>query len=165
MHLVGLDRLEKRAAFAVGRVFRIAKHGGCMDKENLTDVAVARLVGELYEASPVAERRRLLDRLLPSMGVLSLVAVANGVFAQIRLRSDWASAHVRLEDVQKVRAVDVAALVDRLQQTRVEAVDGLGEWVMTSPVLAGSAAAALLLAMLLRRRQQRNARDLRDGET
>ena len=134
-----------------------------MDKETLTDGTVARLVGELYDASPVAERRRLLDRLLPAMGVLSLVAVANGVFAQIRLRNDWASAHVRLEDVQKVRAVDVAALVDRLQQTRIEAVDGLSEWIMASPVLAGSAAAALLLAMLLRRKHQRAVWEAGDG--
>lgn len=157
-----LSRADRTAALAVIRVQR-GKQGAVVDDESLPDGAVARLVGELYDASPVTERCRLLDRLLPSMGVLSLVAVANGVFAQIRLRNDWASAHVRIEDVQKVQAVDVAALVDRLQQTRVEAVDGLAEWVMASPVLAGSTAAVLLLTMLIRRSHLRGLRASEDG--
>ena len=137
-----------------------------MTSEPVPDGAVARLVSEIYEAAPVAERRRLLDQLLPAMGVLSLVAVANGIFARIRFRSDWAQAHVRLEDVQSVRAIDVAALVERLQQTRVEAVDGLVQWVTASPVLASSAAAALLVAVLMKRAQSRKAEENdMDGST
>jgi hypothetical protein len=130
-----------------------------MTFEPASDAAVARLVGVLYETAPMAERRRLLDCLLPSMGVLSLVAIANGVFARIRLRSDWAPAHVRLQDVQPIQAVDVVALVERVQQTRVEAIDDLVQWVMTSPILAGSAAAALLLAVLMQHAQARKALD------
>lgn len=121
------------------------------------DRQVAQLVGEVFEAAPVVERRRLLEYLLPPMGVLALVAVANGVFARIRFRSDWAQNHVRLEDASQVHAADVAALVERLQQMSVDAVDGLTQLVTASPILASSAAAALLVALLVQRSRARRA--------
>lgn len=121
------------------------------------DRKVAQLVGEVFEAAPVTERRRLLEYLLPPMGVLALVAVANGIFARIRFRADWAQSHVRLEDASQVRAADVAALVERLQQMSVDAVDGLTQLVTASPILASSAAAALLVALLVQRSRARRA--------
>lgn len=124
---------------------------------NPTDEAIARLVGEIYEVAPMTERRRLLDQLLPFVGVLGLVAVANGIFARIRLRSDWIQSHFRVEDLAQVRASDVADLVARLQVMRVDAVDGLAQWVTGSPVLAGTAAAAMLVTLLMQRANRRAA--------
>jgi hypothetical protein len=109
------------------------------------------LVGEVYASVPAAERRRLLEQLLRPLGVLSLVAVADGVFARMRFRSGWADFQVRLDDVQNVRASDVIALADHVQQVSVEAVNGLAQMLAASPVMASSAAAALLLTLLLQR--------------
>jgi hypothetical protein len=128
------------------------------------DHAVARLVAEVYEVAPVSERRRLLDQLLPFLGVLGLVAVANGIFARIRLRGDGMNAPIRVEDLAQVRPSDVADLVERLQLMRVDAVDKLAHWVISSPVLAGSAAAAMLVTLLVQRASTRRGLVAGDSE-
>lgn len=100
----------------------------------------------------------MLEYLLPPLGVLALVSVANGVFATIRFNGTMADGHVPLDEALKVRSGDVAALVDRLQMVSVEAVDGLAQFVMASPALASTAAAALLLAVLTNRVRSREKR-------
>ena len=126
----------------------------------LPDDAIPALVAEVFEAAPVAERSHLLEQLLRPLGVLSLFGVAGGVFANIRFRSGWQDMHVQVEDVQRIGAAQVMALVDRAQQVSVETVDGLSHWLMASPALSGSAAAALLLSLLLQRARQRQAQQL-----
>jgi hypothetical protein len=119
------------------------------------DISIPQLVAEVYEAAPDAERGRLLEQLLRPLGVLSLVAIADGIFAKIRLRSGWQSLNVRLDDLQNVRAAHVVALVDHAQQVSVETVDGLAQMLAASSVLSGSAAAALLIAVLMQRARSR----------
>ena len=80
-----------------------------------TDITIPELVAQVYERAPAAERGRMLEQLLRPLGVLSLVAVAGGMFAKIRLRSGWQDMHVRLDDLQLVRAADVRTLVDYVQ--------------------------------------------------
>lgn len=123
----------------------------------VSELSVAQLVGQVYETAPPAERKRLLEHLLRPLGVLSLVAVANGVFASIRFRSGWPDVQVPLEDAQNVQAGDVITLVAYVQQVSVHAVDGLADMLATSPVMAGSAAAALLMTVLLHRARLRRA--------
>ena len=120
-----------------------------------TDITIPELVAEVYEAATATERGRLIEQLLRPLGVLSLVAVADGIFAKIRLRSGWQDLSVRLEDLQNVRASHVKALVDHAQQVSVEAVDGLAQIITASPVMSGSAAAALLVAVLMQRARSR----------
>lgn len=126
-------------------------------------VAIAQLVGEVYEGAPPAEQGRLLEQLLRPVGVLALVAVANGIFAKIGFRGGWPHLHVRLEDVQQVRASDVITLVDYVQQVSVEAVDGLAQLLANSPRMAGSGATVLLVTLLLRRAHTRRAEDNEAG--
>jgi NTP pyrophosphatase (non-canonical NTP hydrolase) len=116
-----------------------------------SDITIPQLVGEVFEAAPAVERGRLLEQLLRPLGVLSLFAVADGVFAAIRFRGGWQDFRVRLEDVQSVRSRDVISLVEYVQQVSVEVVDGLARTLTASPMLAGSAAAVLLVAVLLQR--------------
>jgi hypothetical protein len=120
---------------------------------------LAQLVAQVYEAAPLALRGRLLEQLMQPLGVLSLVAVANGMFASMRFRAGWPDAPVRLEDAQNVRASDVMALVDHVQQVSMEALHGVARIVSASPVLASSAAAAMLVTVLLKRARQRRAAD------
>ncbi len=117
--------------------------------------AIAQLVGQVYEAAPPTEQSRLVGHLLRPLGLLSLVAVANGIFAKVWFRSGQQSSQIRVEEVRNVRVGDVIALVDYVQQVSVEAVDGLAQMVASSPALAGSAAAALLVTALLRRARTR----------
>jgi hypothetical protein len=119
------------------------------------EIPVAQLVGQVYALAPVVERRRMLEHLLKPLGVLSLLAVANGIFANIRFRSGWPDMRVALEDVQHVQVNDVIALVDRVQQVSVESLDGLAQIVRGSAVMASSAAAALLVTVLVRRARSR----------
>jgi len=112
--------------------------------------SIPQLVGEIYESVPPSERASLLEPLLRPLGVLSLLGIANGIFASVRFRSGWPDMHVQLEDIRNVRGSDVTALFDYAQQVSVEAVDGLVQMVSASPVLAGSAAAWLLATALVR---------------
>ena len=121
------------------------------------DESIPELVAEVYESAPAADRGRLLELLMRPLGVLSLVGIAGGVFANIRFRSGWQEMHVRLEDIHSVRAAEVIALVDHAQQVSVETVDGLAQWLTASPVLSGSAAAAMLVTLLVRRARTRQA--------
>ncbi len=131
--------------------------------QQVSELTVAQLVGEVYEAAPPMEKGRLLEQLLRPLGVLALVAVANGIFAGIRFRGGWPQLHVQLDDAQKVRSADVIALVNYLQQVSVEAVDGLAQLLVASPALAGSGAAALLVTVLMRRARNRREDDYRDS--
>lgn len=123
------------------------------------EIPIAQLVAQVYESAPPALRSRLLEHLLRPLGVLALIAVANGIFAKIRFRSGWPDMHVQLEDAQSVQASDMVALVDYVQQVSVESVDGLARMLTASPVMAGSAAAALLVTLLMQRARTRRTGD------
>lgn len=125
-----------------------------------SDVSVAELVGQVFETAPPAERSRLLEQLLRPLGALSLVAVADGIFAKVRFRSGWQEElHVRLDDAQNVQSSQVIALVDHVQQVSIETVDGLAQLLTGSPLMAGSAAAAVLVSVLMQRARNRRAGD------
>ncbi len=125
----------------------------------MTDTNIAHLVGEVYAAAPPADRRRLLAHLIKPLGILSLMAVANGIFASIRFRSGWADVNVHLDELQNVQVGDVITLTTRVQQVSLQALDGLTQVLNTSPTLMGSAAAAVLLAVLVQRARNRRASD------
>ena len=127
--------------------------------EAVQHTLLSQLVAKVYEVAAPHERKRMLEQLLMPMGVLSLVAVANGIFAKIRFRSGWQGANVRLEDAQMVAPTDVVALVNHVQQVSVDAVNGLTVMITASPVLTASASATLLLKILLRRAQSRRSTD------
>jgi hypothetical protein len=122
-------------------------------------IPIAQLVAQVFETAPPALRISLLEQLLKPLGVLSLLAIANGIFAKIRFGSGWPNMHIRFEDTQKVQARDVIALVERVQQVSVSSVDGLAKMIAASPVMAGSAAAALLVTVLMQRARNRRAGD------
>jgi hypothetical protein len=108
----------------------------------VSDSTIAHWIGQTFELAPEAERRRLLVPLLRPLGLLSLAAVAGGMFTRIRLHKAWPDWPVPGLDLGHVRGADVAALAQVLAQ---------------SPVLAGSALTALLITVLLQRAQARRA--------
>ena len=117
---------------------------------------VPALVAEVYAEAPPAERGRLLEHLLKPLSLLSLAAVANGIFAKITMGNGWSTLKVSPEDASRVDSGDVVALVSHVQQVSVQAIEGLSKVITTSPVLAGSAAAAMLLAMLTKQAKSRS---------
>lgn len=121
--------------------------------------SIAQLVGEVFAAAPPAEKSRLLAHLMKPLGLLSLVAIANGIFAKIRFRASWPDPHVALEDVQNVQASDVITLVNYVQQVSTTAVDSLTDLLSASPLLTSSAAAALLVQVLMQRSKSRRTND------
>ena len=116
---------------------------------------VPALVARIYEEAPPALRGRLLEQLLTPLGLLSLAAVANGIFAKITLTNGWSRLQINAEDARRVHGSDVIALVHHVQQVSTQAMDGLTKVIATSPVLAGSAAAAMLLTVLAKQAMQR----------
>ena len=112
-----------------------------------TDMVPA-LVAQVFQEAPLTERGRLLEPLLKPLGLLSLAAVANGIFARITMDQGWYQSKVSAEDATRVDARDVIALVSHAQQVSVHAIDGLARVISASPVLASSAAAAMLLTLL-----------------
>jgi len=129
-------------------------------RQNATTLSVPQLVGQVYEEAPAVEKGHMLEHLLRPLGVLALVAVADGIFAKIRFRGGWPDLHVRLEDAQNVQASDVITLVDYVQQVSVQAVDGLSQILAATPTMATSAAAGLLVTLLVQRAKSRRAEDV-----
>src|ERR1035437_4183521 len=124
-----------------------------------SNITRAKLVADIYEAAPPAQKRSLLEHLLRPLGVLGLVALADGIFAKIRFRAGWPELHVRLEDVQNVQAGDEVKLVDYVQQGSAQSVDGLAQILAATPMMTSSAAAVLLVTILLQRARSRRADD------
>ncbi len=120
-----------------------------------SDITIPQLVGKIYHAAPASERCRMLDYLIKPLGALALVGVCNGIFTKIWFRNGWHDFHVGPEDVQIVQAIDVISLVDYVQQTSAESINGLASLLTTSPLMVYSAAAAMLVTILVRRTQTR----------
>ena len=99
------------------------------------DIPVSKLIAQFYETAPMDERSRLLEHLMQPLGVLSRMAVANGIFANMLFRSGLRTLHVRPEDAQYVRLEDVTALVDYVLQVSVESVEALLQMVMACSVM------------------------------
>jgi hypothetical protein len=120
-----------------------------------SEESIERLVGQVYAAAPAVERRRLLEHLMRPLGLLSLLGVANGVFAKIWFRRGWQDFQIRIEDTQIVGADDVIELVKFVHQVSIETIDGIGQFVAASPAIGATAAALLLTTLLARIRQRR----------
>ena len=130
-----------------------------------TDLSIAQLVGQVYEAAPPLVQRRLLAQLIQPLSLLSLAAVANGIFASLRLRSAEASNPAGLESVNhNVQTHDVILLVNYVQQVSLQAVDGLAEMLAASPVVTGSTAAAVLISVLVQRARKRRDEEKLPGD-
>ena len=119
------------------------------------DITIPELVNKIYDAAPTTERCRMLDYLIMSLGALALAGVCNGLFTRMWFRSGWNDFHVRPEDVQAVQGIDVISLVDYVQQSSAETINGLASLLTTSPMTVYSASAAILVTALVRRTQTR----------
>lgn len=119
------------------------------------EVSLPHLVGKVYASAPATERRRLLEHLMRPLGVLSMAVVANGIFSKLRFLGGWPDLHIRPEDAEAIRAEDVVALVDYVQQASSDVMYGLVQVVSESPVLSATAGATLLIATLLKRSRNR----------
>ncbi len=116
---------------------------------------LAKLVAKVFETAPAAMRMHMLEQLMRPVGVLPLIAVANGVFARMRFHSGWPANHLRVEDVQSVGPADVMALVEHVLHTQADSLDGLLSELLDTPDIAGTGAAAVLVAILLKRAHDR----------
>ena len=125
----------------------------------VADAAIPHLVAQVYQSARPDQRAHMLEQLMQPLGVLSLCAIAHGVFASIRFRSGWRPMHIGLDELGRVSASDVVSLVAHAQQVSIEAVDGLSQFLAASPQLAASAAGALLLAALIKRSRATRPRE------
>jgi hypothetical protein len=85
------------------------------------------------------------------LSLLSLLAVANGVFAKLWFRRGWQDLQIRLEDTQFVTNSDIVALVNFVQQVSTETIIGISQIIASSPAWSASAAGTMLLAALAQR--------------
>jgi hypothetical protein len=113
------------------------------------------LVAKVYAEAPPAVRGRLLEHLLRPLSLLSLAAVANGLFARLTMNDGWVQRSISMDDANQVDSGDVIALVHHVQQVSVQAMESLSKVIIASPVLASSAAAAMLLTLLAKQRRNR----------
>jgi len=107
---------------------------------------LAKLVGKVYQSAAPDDRGFLIRLLIQPLGLLSLLAVANGVFAKLRLQGGLSGLQTRLDDVQ---VDDVVELASFAQQVSAQAMHSLAQWLSSSPALVSSAAAAILVKILL----------------
>lgn len=107
-------------------------------------------VAGLYRDAHAGLRAQLLERLLRPMGVLGLVAVADGVFAALRQRHGWQDAQVTAEDTTAVSADHVFQLATYLQERTPEALASLTDLLATHPAALATVSGALLWDLLRR---------------
>jgi uncharacterized protein YoaH (UPF0181 family) len=122
-----------------------------------TETEIPSLVAQVYEAAPAEERCYLVETLLRPLGVLSLVAIAHGVFAKIRFRNAGHDLQVRVDDLKNVGTADMMALVHHVQQVSIETIDSLVQQLSSSGSMTGSAAAIVLVGLLVQRARARRA--------
>lgn len=122
---------------------------------------LSQLIGKVFEIAPAVEKRRLIERLMRPLGLLSLVAIANGIFLGIRLRGASPGLRVGIDETQKVQTGDVIALANWIQQVSMQAVHGLAQIITTSPTLASSAVAILLVQILSKQAKTQRVDDFR----
>ena len=118
---------------------------------------IAQLIGRVYEKATLAERCSILEQLLQPLGLLSLIAVANGSFAKLRLRGEWQRLHVTLEDAQSVKVSEVIALADYVQQVNLDTIRQLAQMLVAPQMKTASTATAVLRTVLLRPTQPHHA--------
>jgi hypothetical protein len=107
-------------------------------------------VAGLYRDAHAGLRAQLLERLLRPMGVLGLVAVADGVFAALRHRHGWHDARVTAEDTAAVSADHVFQLAAYLQERAPEALASLTDLLASHPAALATVSGALLWDLLRR---------------
>lgn len=115
------------------------------------EISIGQLVGQVFDAAPSIDRSRMLEHLLGPLDVLSLVAVTNGILSDMRPHDGGPDMRIDPDVCLRVTKQDIADLVDRLQLTGSESVDGLANIVAASPIIASAAAAVLLVEILMRR--------------
>lgn len=115
---------------------------------------VPELVARVYAEAPPSLKSRLLDQLLKPLGLLSLVTVCNGTFANLALGRDWSYVGIRPELTQSVDSRQVMLLADYAQQVSFQSISGLAQVLSGSPVVQGSVAASALLALLIKRARE-----------
>lgn len=125
---------------------------------------VPELLGRVYAEAPATLKSRLLEQLLKPLGLLSLVTVCNGTFANLALSRDWSYIGIRPELAQSVDSKQVMLLADYAQQVSFQSISGLTQVLSSSPVLQGSVAASALLALLIKRAREQPKTDPRDLE-
>lgn len=116
------------------------------------DHFLALLVGRVYRDAPPVVRKRMIDHLLQPLGVLSLMAVANGAFFRVRLRPEFAGEPGGIAALQAVKSTDVVALVDFVLQVSSECVENLGSLLGPQVGVGAMVSFLVLLAVLKRRR-------------
>jgi hypothetical protein len=114
------------------------------------DRMVARLVAKVYETAPPTLQIRLLHQLIQPLGILSLLSIADGIFAKVWFQNTWPDMKTQFEDAQNVRANDVVSLVEFVQRVSADAVDGLAHLLSASPVITSSAAVVLVSLLMSR---------------
>lgn len=107
-------------------------------------------VAGLYRDAHAGLRVQLLERLLRPMGVLGLVAVADGVFAALRHRHGWQRLQVTTEDTAAVSADHVFQLAAYLQERAPEALTSLTDLLASHPAALATVSGALLWDLLRR---------------
>jgi hypothetical protein len=77
--------------------------------------AIPDLIGQVYEVAPAAERRQMLELLMRPLGVLSLVAVAHGIFAALLFRSGR-ELHSPLDELARTGPPDLPGVAPLLRR-------------------------------------------------
>ena len=118
-----------------------------------------RLVARVYGDASAEMRRDMLVSIAKPLGVLSLVAVANGVFSKAVFEDPQTTQHISLEQIPSIAQHDVWTLIDFAYQVSGNAFDGLARLIVASPSVAATTSALLLLTWIAQRRDRRRSTD------
>ena len=118
-----------------------------------------QLVARVYGDAPAEMRRAILISIAKPLGLLSLVAVANGVFSKAVFQDSQATPHISLEQIPSIALQDVWTLIDFAYQVSGNAFNELAQLIPASPSVAATASALLLLTWIAQRKRRRRHTD------
>ena len=101
-------------------------------------------------------QRKILNTVVRQLGILSLVAVANGIFARAAIQWPQAAPNIPLDQVPSIKIEDVWELLDFAYQVSSDVFDGLTQLIVASPKIANTASGLLLVAWIAKRRKYRH---------
>jgi hypothetical protein len=114
------------------------------------------LVANIFTKLRLAQRARVLRRLLMSVGPLALAVLGGGAFAKFVAQARWPRLTVSLEDAARVTSSQVVELVRYVEQSNPQALQQLIV-VLSRDSVTMAAAGASIAALVVRHLSNRRA--------
>lgn len=117
------------------------------------------MVVRIYTDAEPEIQREILKVAIQPLSVLSLVAVANGIFSRVLFKDGQLAADIPIEQVTRLEINDVSSLIEFAYQVSDKAFDGLAPLLLKSRKIAAKGSTLQFLSWISKRTRTRRHTD------